>query len=69
VYYLDGKGVPLKAKIYTLLVLWGSIILTAFVLLNSFYVRCILPLIGLGVSVYIYSLPTLQLEKPSKKSE
>ena len=61
VYYLDGKGVPLRAKIYTLLVLWGSILLTAFVLLNSFYVRCILPLIGIGVSFYIYSLPTLKI--------
>lgn len=60
-YYLDGKGMPMKAKIYTLLLMWTSLLVTAFVLLNSLAPKVVLPLIGLGVSWYILHLPTLTL--------
>lgn len=56
--YLDGSGLPLKAKIYTLLLMWSSLIFTAFFLVDSPYPKIILPLIGVGVSVYIWRLPT-----------
>lgn len=65
VYYLDGKGIPKKAKVYTLLVLWSTMLLTAFVLLDSNIVRVILPSIGFLVSVYILRQPTLEL--PAQK--
>lgn len=61
VYYLDGKGIPKKAKVYTLVVLWSTMLLTAFVLLDSNIVRVILPSIGLLVSIYILRQPTLEL--------
>lgn len=58
--YLDGKGLPLKAKLYTLLLMWGSLLVSAFVILDSRYARVLLPLIGVGVTVYILRLPTLR---------
>lgn len=61
VYYLDGKGIPKKAKVYTLTVLWFTMLLTSFVLLDSQIVRVILPCIGLLVSIYILRQPTLEL--------
>jgi len=36
IYYLDGKGIPLRAKIYTLLLMWSTMLLTAFVLVELF---------------------------------
>ncbi|MCY0966387.1 YbaN family protein [Parathalassolituus penaei] len=58
--YLDGSGLPLKAKVYTLLLMWGSLLLSAFFILDSRYARVLLPLIGVGVTVYILRLPTLR---------
>ena len=65
-YYLDGKGMPFKAKVYTLLLMWTSLLLTAFVLLDRPEPRVLLPLIGLAVSVYILRMPNL--EAPNKGS-
>ena len=59
IYYLDGKGMPKKAKIYTLLLMWSTMLLTAFVLTDRTMLKILLPLIGLGVSIYILRLPTL----------
>ncbi|MAX98690.1 MAG: hypothetical protein CMI08_05690 [Oceanospirillaceae bacterium] len=61
IYYLDGKGMPLKAKVYTLILMWSTMMLTAFVLTDRLTIKILLPLIGLGVSIYILRLPTLLL--------
>ena len=62
-YYLDGRGMPLKAKIYTLLLMWTTMLLTAFVFTDRLPVKIILPLIGFGVSIYILRLPTLHIRQ------
>lgn len=59
VYYLDGKGMPLKAKVYTLLLMWSMLLLTAFVLVQRPMLHYLLPAIGFCVSVYILRLPTM----------
>jgi hypothetical protein len=54
--YLDGSGIPRKAKIYTLMLLWLSMgISIAWVPL--FWVQVALPVIGVLVSVYIWRQP------------
>ena len=65
-YYLDGRGMPLKAKIYTLLLMWTSLLLTAFVFVSATAPKFILPVIGCCVSVYIWRLPTLALKENSE---
>lgn len=60
-YYLNGKGIPKKAKVYTLLLMWFSLISTAFIFVPRLTVQIILPLVGIGVSIYILRLPTLEL--------
>lgn len=64
-YYLSGSGMPMRAKIYTLLLIWSSMLLSAFVLSSSWIPKVILPLIGLAVSLYILRLPTLQSSSTS----
>lgn len=65
IYYLDGKGMPLRAKVYSLLLMWSMLLLTAFVLVPRPMLQVLLPVIGLGVSIYILRLPTLQLKQES----
>lgn len=60
-YYLDGKGLPVKAKVYTLILMWTSLISTAFIFVPRITVQIILPIVGLLVSIYILRLPTLKL--------
>lgn len=74
VYYLDGQGMPLEAKAYTLLLMWGTLLLTAFVLLDRPVLHYLLPLIGICVTLYILRLPTLTVVNrkdipPSKETE
>ena len=57
--YLDGSGMPLKAKKYTLLMLWLTMPLAIY-LVPFWPVRIILGLIGLCVSIYILRLPEPQ---------
>lgn len=61
IYYLDGKGIPGRAKIYTLLLMWSTLLLTAFVLVDRLPVKIILPAVGVLVSIYILRQPTLVL--------
>ncbi|MFY9178589.1 MAG: YbaN family protein [Venatoribacter sp.] len=63
IYYLAGKGIPLKAKVYAIVLIWLSVLLSAFVLLDSPIVRIILPLVGVAVSLYLLLQPTLALPK------
>lgn len=68
IYYLDGKGMPAKAKVYTLLLMWTTMLLTAFVLTDRTMLKILLPLIGLGVSIYILRLPTLVLRNNAQET-
>jgi len=61
VYYLDGQGMPLKAKFYTLALMWSMLLLTAFVILERPMLHYILPFVGVCVSIYILRLPTLKI--------
>jgi uncharacterized membrane protein YbaN (DUF454 family) len=57
--YLNGSGMPIRAKIITLLVLWTGMGISAWLVVPIIWGKLALLLIGLCVSVYIYRLPTL----------
>jgi uncharacterized membrane protein YbaN (DUF454 family) len=60
VYYLEGKGIPLKAKVYTITTMGISMGVTCyFVPVTA--VRILLPLVGVLVTLYIVRQPTLAL--------
>ena len=63
--YLDGKGIPFKAKIYILIVMWVTI-LTSIYFVPILMVKVLLPFIALGVSVYIMRMPTLQIKSTTQ---
>lgn len=60
--YLDGKGIPNRAKFYILLAMWLSMGFTTVYFVPYPAVKIVLLLIACAVSVYILRLPTLAIE-------
>jgi len=58
--YLDGKGIPRKAKCYTLATIWPTMGISSAIV-PLWQVRILLLCIGLGVSIYIWRYPELEL--------
>jgi len=56
--YLEGKGMPLKSKVITLVFLWLTIGLTIIFGIQNTIVRIILVIIALGVTIHISRLKT-----------
>lgn len=66
VYYLEGKGIPLKAKIYTIALIAISMSVTSYIVPVT-AVKILLPLIGVLVALYIVRQPTLALSPEAKE--
>jgi hypothetical protein len=56
--YQDGAGVPRRAKVSALLLIWTSIPLSALFLVEATWLRLLLVLIALAVTSYLLGLPT-----------
>lgn len=59
--YLEGKGIPLKIKVATITLLWLTIIFSAFFVVSILFVRIILILIAIGVTIHILLIRTLKM--------
>jgi uncharacterized membrane protein YbaN (DUF454 family) len=58
--YLQGKGVPLRAKVLTIALLWIAIGCSVAFAVQLFVVRLILILIAIGISIHVLLLRTLK---------
>jgi uncharacterized membrane protein YbaN (DUF454 family) len=58
--YREKKGIPFKAKLFTLSLLWITILYSAVFVVDILLVKVILILIATGVSVHILSVRTLK---------
>ncbi len=56
--YREGKGIPLKAKALSIFFIWLTIFFSVFFVVHPLVVKIVLVLIALGVTVYLFSLPT-----------
>jgi uncharacterized membrane protein YbaN (DUF454 family) len=56
--YLDGKGIPLRAKVYAIGLMWASIALSCY-LVPLFWARTFMLTSALCVSLYILRQKTL----------
>jgi hypothetical protein len=52
-HYVNGKGMSLRAKLFTILLLWTAISFTVAFVIDELVVRIILILVAIGVSVHI----------------
>ena len=55
--YEQGKGIPARAKVIALLMMWSSLVLAMW-RYESLTVRLVLLATGAGVSIYLLRLPT-----------
>ena len=51
--YRNGRGIPAHIKIFTILLLWTTIILSIFYVVDLMAVRIILALVAVGVTIHI----------------
>ena len=58
--YLERKGIPLKAKVVTVTLLWITIGSSVAFAVEILVVKLILVLIAIGVSIHILSVRTLK---------
>lgn len=58
--YSEGKGIPLKVKVLSISLLWITIIFSAVFIIHILFVRIILILIAIGVTIHILHIRTLK---------
>ena len=56
--YREGRGIPVKIKIFVITLLWITIGLSAVFALDILFVRIILLLVAVGVTLHIVSIKT-----------
>lgn len=60
--YREGKGVAPKAKILTMLLLWITILYSAFFVVTIISIRILLIFIAIAVTIHILTIKTLKNE-------
>ncbi len=58
--YAEGKGISLKAKLFTTSLLWILIIYSVFYAVNNIIIQLVLLTIAIGVTIHLTKLPTLK---------
>jgi len=66
--YLEGKGMSLKMKIWTLSLLWIAIVCTAALSADSLVIRIILAVVLIGVTIHILLIRTATNNTESTKN-
>jgi len=56
--YHEGRGVPLKVKIFSIFLLWLTILISIFFIINNSLIELILLLIAIGVSIHVITIKT-----------
>ena len=51
--YIEGRGMPLKVKIFTISMLWITILISAFLIIQISWVRLVLIIIAIAVTIHI----------------
>ncbi len=61
--YREGKGIPLRQKVLTILFLWLTIGSTAWLAISQWWVRWILLGIAVGVTIHLLKIKTYKPKK------
>jgi uncharacterized membrane protein YbaN (DUF454 family) len=58
--YRAGNGIPLRAKVTAIPLIWATIGMTASYAVSQAWLRILLVTIAAGITVYLLSIPTLK---------
>lgn len=61
-YYREYRAIPLRVKVFTLVLLWSVIGYTAWRVVTAWWIRGVLGVIVLGVTLHLVRLQTLTQE-------
>ena len=61
--YSEGKGVPLKVKVFTLSLLCITILFSVFLIIQIMWIRILLIIIAIGVTIHILTIKTYTKKK------
>lgn len=64
--YRDGKGLPLKQKILMVLLLWLTIAVSVIFFVETLWVRLLLLVIAMGVTIHLILIKTYKPELMEK---
>jgi len=56
--YKEGKGIPLKTKLFAVTVLWVTIVYSAIFIISILIAQIVLVAVATAVSLHIFRLPT-----------
>ena len=56
--YYEGRGIPLKIKLYTIFLLWSTILLSIIFFVSNIWVDILLLIIAIAVSLHLVFLKT-----------
>ena len=56
--YLENRAIPLKIKIFTLILLWVTILATSLFFVDTFIIKLLLIAIAIAVTIHILWLKT-----------
>lgn len=60
IYYLNGQGIPKRAKIMATLMIWFTMGISVIWVAPVLWVKLLLLLIGASVSIYLWRQPTFE---------
>ncbi|MGA1822043.1 MAG: YbaN family protein [Thermoplasmatota archaeon] len=56
--YIEKKGIPIGVKIFTISLLWITILISAFIFIDIIWVRILLIIIAIGVTIHLLMIMT-----------
>lgn len=67
--YHEGRGIALRDKIITITLLWLTILLSAFLLVENDWVRLVMAVIASGVTTHLVRTKTYRPDEPAAESQ
>jgi uncharacterized membrane protein YbaN (DUF454 family) len=58
--YHEGKGIPLLVKIFTISLLWVTILTTIYFFINNFWIKLLLIIVAISVTIHIITIKTFE---------
>ncbi len=56
--YLEGRGIPVRTKVFVLSLLWATILISAFFFMKWWVIRLVLLVVAVSVSIHIIGIKT-----------
>lgn len=67
--YLDGGGIPLRAKRLAIGMIWVSVPASTFLFVSVVWVQVVLITIAAGITLYLLRLPTIHPQENGSQSK